>query len=143
MSAYKVIQCNFKVGESLEKALKDLGIVFERGQSLKANGANLKTSWGISFGGKNQEVAFAIQQGNARQSGIGNMDGVGFRWNGSGYDLVQDHYDENNEKCSEVMARLKQRYTYHEVSRQARARGYSVHENKQSDGTIRLTLSRR
>jgi hypothetical protein len=143
MSAYKVIKTAFKVGESLEKALRDLGIQFEKGQSLKANGAILNTSWGRTYGGINQEVAFAIQQDEARRSGIGNMDGVGFRWNGSGYDLVQDHYDENNSHCADVMSRLKQRYTYHEVSRQARARGYSVRENKMTDGTIRLTLERR
>ena len=142
MSAYKVIKTAFKVGESLERALEDLGIQFEKGQSFKVNGAIL-ILMGRSYGGVNQEVAFAIQQDEARRSGLGNMDGVGFRWNGSGYDLVQDHYDENNSHCANVMSRLKQRYTYHEVSRQARARGYSVRENKMTDGTIRLTLERR
>lgn len=143
MSAYKKIVTQFRNGQSLEKALKDLGITFSRGSSLTENSQVLKTSWGASYGGSDQPCAIAIQKKDAVAAGIGNFDGLGFFWNGKGYDLIQDHYDENDERIACVMNKLRQRYGYHEVVRQARARGYNVQQTIQENGTIRITLVRR
>ena len=60
MSVYKVIKTQIKNGESLARALTELGIVFQRGSSLTNNGVTLKTNWGSNWGGADQQVAIAI-----------------------------------------------------------------------------------
>lgn len=143
MSAYKRIATEFRNGKSLEQALKDLGVEFSRGQSLTENSVTLNTSWGARYGGANQQVAIAVQRQEAIKAGLGGYDGFGFVWTGKGYELVQDHYDENNESIAKTMNLLRQRYSYHEVVRQARARGYNIQQTTQANGSIRITLVRR
>ena len=138
MSKYKVIKTEFKNGASLVKALLDLGVKFEESANLKQNNVVLKTSW-RTFGSSDYDVAIAIQREAAREAGLGFMDGLGFQWNGTGYNLIEDHSSTMVEK----MNQLRQRYAVHEVRRQARVKGYGIQEQAQTDGTIRMTLIRR
>jgi hypothetical protein len=143
MSKYKVVQTEFRNGESLKKALTDLGVQFEASADLKKNGVILETNWTGFWGGTNQQAAIAIQRAAANKAGIGYMDGLGFRWTGKGYELIQDHHDEDYTPVVKKMNQLRQRYAYHEVVRNARAKGYNVSQTASQDGTIRLTLVRR
>lgn len=143
MSKYKEIKTEFKNPFSLIKALADVGAVIETADNPKENAVTLFTNW-TSFGGQNQKVAIAVQKANAIRAGLGNFDGIGFQWNGKGYTLIQDHLDqERNEVVRRNIGKLTQRYSYHEVKRQAKMNGYTTQEIQQEDGSIRLVLSRR
>ena len=143
MSKYRVIKTEFKNGESLVKALSDMGLPFEKAASLRENGLTLETHWN-SFGGVNKQVAIGMSRGSLRTHGLQVMDGIGFTWSGQGYDVVIDHYDEEKSQVTAMLAQLKQRYGLHEVNRLARQKGYTVRESASAaDGTIRLILVKR
>lgn len=143
MSYYREVKTEFINGESLKKALQDLGIEFTASANLRENRLSLVTNYRGYMDSRDLDVAIAVQREQARRAGIGSWDGLGFRWNGKSYDQIQDHLDETHANIQAKMNLLRQRYAYHEVSRQARSKGYTVNEHKSTDGTIRLTLVRR
>jgi hypothetical protein len=142
MSKYKVIKTEFKNGESLKKALDEMGVKYEFGGNFRDNTVTLRTSW-ASYGSQNHPVVFAIQRDEARLSGLGQMDGLGFKWTGTGYDLIEDSNHGQPQSVIDKMNILRQKYAVNEIRRQARVKGYSVREQAQTDGTIQMTLVRR
>jgi hypothetical protein len=148
MSKYKRIACEFKNGESLLKALQDAGLKFEQARNLRENTVAVHTHW-KDYGSTEQPCALAIQKDDLSQGFLsrgaqwGSMDGMGFAWNGSGYDLIQDQHDQSRPEMGALLDQLKQRYSYHEISRQARAKGYTVRELPGQNGTINLVLVKR
>lgn len=142
MSKYRKIQSEIKTPESLMKALVDLGVQYEC-VDPRANGVTLHTHWSGHWGGMDQQVAIAIQQGSLKRAAGEAMDGMGFIWNGHGYDIVRDQHDQGNPLVDSFVNRLTQRYSYHEVQRLAHAKGYSVRESSIQDGQIRVVLVRR
>lgn len=138
MSKYKEISTEIKRKDSLIKALEDLGIEFEISKDGKANVIPLVSHWSS---GTTQNVAVAIQRDKlSRFVGGNTYDGLGFKWNGSGYELIADHYDTNSTSTMKKINQIKQRYAFHEVKRQARIKGYNVREIQTSTGVIRLQL---
>lgn len=136
MSVYKEIKTQFKNPESLLAALADLDINFEC-KDVRQNTTQLISHW---HSNPPQDVSIAINREQARRVGLGDYDGLGFRWTGEGYSVVQDRLDENRDSIQKKMSALRQRYAFHEVSRQASARGYSVVETKNEGGVIRFQL---
>lgn len=144
MSKYRQILTEYKNGDSLVKALADLKVEHSRAANLRENGVTLTTHWSGTWGGRDQRVAIAVDRDQlGRALGHRPMDGLGFAWNGSGYDLIQDQHDGWRAEDLQLLARLRQRYAFHEVTRLARAKGYSVRETPGEAGRIRLTLVRR
>lgn len=139
MSIYKEIKTEFKNPESLLAALADLSAACECKDPLQ-NISKLISHW---HSNPPQDVAIAINRENAVRVGLGDYDGFGFRWTGVGYAVVQDRLDENKPTIQKKMNELRQRYAYHEVSRQAKAKGYTLTEEKDPSGVIRITLRAR
>ena len=142
MSKYTQIKTEFKNGASLCKALTALGVTYNRSADLCKNGAVLMANW-TRWGGVNQDVAVAVQKHSPATGGLCDMDGLGFKWNGAGYDLVQDHYDQENSTVQAALGRLRQEYAKAEVYRLAQSKGYTVREQPDKTGVIRLELVRR
>jgi len=142
MSKYRVIKSEFKTGESLLKALADCGLQCEHGPNLRENNATLKTSWRGGWGGKDQQVSIAVSCHNLERVIDHAMDGMGFVWNGAGYDLVQDQHDLERGDVNAMMNKLRQRYSYHEVMRLAHAHGYNVRETSSQNGQMRVKIVR-
>ena len=143
MSKYKEIKTEYRNPESLLKALAEIGAVCEHSKNSKENTIGLKTHW-QSYGGREQNVAIAIQLEAARAAGIGSYDGVGFLWNGSSYTLIQDESDISHRPATvDKMNKLRQVYAKHEIRRQARIKGYSVMESQDESGIIKMSLVRR
>lgn len=138
MSVYKEIKTEFRNPQSLLAALADVGAIFDCSDA-KSNVTKLISHW---HGNPPQDVAVAVNRESARRAGLGDYDGIGFRWTGEGYAVVQDRLDANNAGVIKSMDQLKQRYAYHEVTRQAKAKGYTV-QTHEENGTLRLTLVRR
>ncbi len=138
MSVYKEIKTEFKNPQSILSALADLGTTFDCAD-VKSNTTKLVSHW---HGNPPQDVAIAINREFAKRSGLGNYDGIGFRWTGDGYAIVQDRIDAGNPEIVRTMDQLKQRYAFHEVTRQAKARGYTV-QTVDDNGTLRMKLVRR
>lgn len=139
MSVYKKIKTEIKTADSLIKALNDLGLHPECSQNLRENSVILKSNWS-NLGGRDQNVAIAVQREALEKADLMAMDGIGFAWNGSGYDLICDHMDEESHygRSHHLVDRVKQRYTLHEAKRIASLQGYSLQEKTLSDGTIQL-----
>jgi hypothetical protein len=142
MSKYKEVQTQFRNIDSLKAALTKLGIQFEGGTTFQSS-VKLHTSWRGMYGNVDQDVCIAVQRQDAIKAGMGDFDGFGFRWNGTTFELVQDHLDSGMNHISKKFGTLKAEYANCEVHRQAKMRGYNVSEQRRADGTIALTLVRR
>ena len=142
MSKYREIKTEFRNPTSLKKALDEMGVKYEASLDARSNSITLWSNW-KTWGGESQAVAIAIQKDEASRVGLGCYDGVGFHWNGSSYDLVADHMDENLNSVVSQMNKLRQSYAKQEIRRQAYQRGYGVQEDVGQDGVIRMTLVRR
>ncbi|HRJ75751.1 MAG TPA: DUF1257 domain-containing protein [Anaerolineales bacterium] len=139
MSVYKEIKTEFKNPESLLAALADLGAKFTCANPIQ-NESRLESNW---HGLPSENVAIAINRDEARRLKIGGFDGLGFRWTGSGYSIVQDNLDRNDKQIQTTMNQLQQRYTFHAVSAKAKSKGYTVVEKQGDNGEIFLTLRKR
>ena len=138
MSVYKEIKTEFRNPQSLLAALGDLFIIPQCANS-RENITKLISHW---HNNHPQDVAIAINREDALRAGLGNYDGLGFRWIGDGYAVVQDQLDAKSTGITNQMNKLKQRYAFHEVVRQAKSKGYTVHTIEEN-GTLRLTLRAR
>ena len=144
MSKYREIKTEFRNPDSLVKALADLKIEYQRGANLRANQVMLETHWSGHFGGEDRPAAIAISKdslGKALKSRA--MDGMGFSWNGTGYDLIQDQHDEARSDVVALTNQLRQRYGLHESMRLLRSKGYTVKETVSAGGQIRVTFAKR
>jgi hypothetical protein len=139
MSVYKEIRTEYKTSQSLVKALLEVGLELKHSPDFRANTLTTTDMHGNSF-----QVALLLDreslQARSAYKGVRIWGGVGFAWNGRSYDMVVDDLDAKKPITKEMLNQIKQRYTYHEIKRQAWAKGYTVQEQKASDGTIRLQL---
>lgn len=138
MSAYKEIKTEFRNIESLKKALKDVGFgVFDLSASAKVNGLQL-----TGFGGGNAgQVALRLNR-----SQYHGYEDTGFAWDAQSQSyraVISTHDDGVKNFGAGTLQKLRQRYAYHEVKRQATVKGYTVREVAGTDGVIRLQLTHR
>ena len=125
MSHFSQIKTQIRNLVSLEAALKDLGILYQT------------TSTSIQgYQGQTHEAQVAIAQENGYD--------IGFRWNGTEYELVAElQYWQQPLTVDGFLRQVTQRYAYHTVVTETTKQGFQVAEQqKQADGSIRLVLQR-
>ena len=88
------------------------------------------------YRGQTHEAQVAIAQENGYD--------IGFRWNGTEYELVADlQYWQQPLTVDGFLRQVTQRYAYHTVVTETTKQGFQVAEQqKQADGSIRLVLQR-
>lgn len=134
MSAYVVCKTVFRDLESLVKALQDVGFTVEIGKLTITGYQDAK-----------REVDIAIRRDGTR-SQLGDF---GYMKEADGtYTLVADDYDSTpghgDFGCigPKIQNRVKARYSYHQVTRLARQRGYAVVSEKTANGRTKLVMRR-
>lgn len=141
MSHYKKITCEIKNPASLVAALQKLGLDPQFGLNLKVNDQVLKNRWGSMISSAvDHNCAIVVTRETIASKAddmrfYGGFNGVGFEWNGYGYDMIMDG---NGGPCADT---IKQTYALIETKRLAELQGYTVEEEYMTDGTIRLTCS--
>jgi hypothetical protein len=138
MSKYKTIECEFRNGQSLLKALADLGFDKVQTDISKKNSLPM-----VGYHGDTRPETVSIRIERTHITSVSND--VGFRWNGHSYEAIISEYD-SSAGCpfSQLgQDKLKQRYAYHETRRIAYSKGYNVTEKNGQNGEISLVLSRR
>jgi hypothetical protein len=137
MSAYRVIQTEFRNLDSLVKALADIGYAGDKVETAGTINTLSMYDWHSQL--RPQTCAVRIH----RVYVGGAANDVGFAWNGSTYEAIISDFDRHNAFNDLTMGKLKQSYAFHELSRQARAKGYTVQQEATPQGTIRMKLVRR
>lgn len=139
MSIYKRINTEFKNLDSLCRALYEIGF----GPADLEIAVDPKAPDLPLFGYKNdlrpERASIRI---NRKRVGIAAND-LGFAWNGRAFEMIVSEYDLSGNMSQKKIDRLKQAYAAIEVRRQAKARGYSIQEQRLDNGTVRMTLVRR
>lgn len=139
MSAYKKLAVEFKNVDSLQKALTDvLGKEFEFDASL----SNSLSLYGYQNDRRPEKVTARVDRKvvNARYSGGASNDfGLTYNPTTKLFEAVISEYD-SGAGTMNLVNQLKQRYAFHEVSRMARLKGYSVKPIQSNDKTVRLQL---
>lgn len=125
MSHFSQIKTQIRNLSSLQAALTDLGLAWKSGSEAIRG-----------YRGKTQTAEIAIEQDNGYD--------IGFRWNGSEYELVADlQYWRQELTVDRFLSRVTQRYAYHTVLNETTQKGFQVTEQQQNkDGSIRLVLQR-
>ncbi|MBW4582712.1 MAG: DUF1257 domain-containing protein [Tildeniella nuda ZEHNDER 1965/U140] len=125
MSHFSQIKTQLRNLSSLQAALTDLGIVWKSGSEAIRG-----------YRGKTQTAEIAIEQDNGYD--------IGFRWNGSEYELVADlQFWRQTLTVDRFLSHVTQRYAYHTVLNETTQKGFQVTEQQQNnDGSIRLVLQR-
>lgn len=139
MSAYKVIKTEFRTLDSLLKALADIGYKeVEVAKDPKNPDLQLVGYLGDT---RNERASVRVDR---KYVGRASND-IGFAWNSQAkaYEAIISEYDQLYTFNKQKLDRLRQRYAYHEVRRQAKAKGYFVQEETLQEGVIRLQLVRR
>jgi hypothetical protein len=125
MSHFSQIKTKIRNLSSLQAALSDLGIDWKSGP------ANVR-----GYQGQTHNAEVVIEQDNQYD--------VGFRWNGSEYELVADlQYWQQPWSVNGFLNQVSQRYAYHTVRNATSNEGFQVaEEQKNEDGSLRLVVQR-
>ncbi len=125
MSHFSQIKTQLRNLTSLQSALSDLGINWKAGPT-EVRG----------YRGQTEKAEIAIEQENGYD--------IGFRWNGTEYELVADlQYWQQDWSVNGFLNRVTQRYAYHTVVTETSRQGFEIAEQqKNEDGSIRLVLQR-
>ena len=125
MSKYKKIQTQIMDRDCLIQALEAIEVPFEQGQALALQGYS---------GTHPQTVEFAIRKQHPRSFGD-----LGFHRVGNQYEVIVDDMDRRGQ---EIVRQVQQQYAVAKVTKEARAKGYTVVPQKAEGGVIRLQLRR-
>jgi hypothetical protein len=125
MSHFSQIKTQIRNLSSLQSALTDLGVDWKSGPCPVRG-----------YRGQTETAEVAIEQDNGYD--------IGFRWNGTEYELVADlQYWKQESNVDRFLSRVTQRYAYHTVVNESTQKGFQVAEQQQNaDGSIRLVLQR-
>lgn len=125
MSHFSQIKTQLRNLNSLQAALTDLGFEWKSGPS-EVRG----------YRGQTQTADIAIEQENGYD--------IGFKWNGSEYELVADlQFWQQVGSVDRFLNQVTQRYAYHTVVNETARQGFQISEQqKNQDGSIRLVLQR-
>lgn len=125
MSHFSQIKTQIRNLESLEDALTDLGIDWNRGQRPVRG-----------YRGQTHDAQITIEQDNGYD--------IGFKWNGQEYELVADlQYWQQNLSVEGFLRQVTQRYALNTVVKESTRAGFQVAEQqKNTDGSIRLVVQR-
>ncbi len=125
MSHFSQIKTQIRNLSSLQAALNDLEISWKLGPATVRG-----------YQGQTQNAEIVIEQDNQYD--------VGFRWNGSEYELVADlQYWQQPLTVKGFLNQVSQRYAYHTVMSASAQEGFQLaQEQKNEDGSIRLVVQR-
>ena len=125
MSHFSQIKTQIRSLPALEAALTDLGVPWQSG-SQPVRG----------FRGQTQTADVVMPQANGYD--------IGFRWNGTEYELVADlEFWQQAWSVDRFLSKVTQRYAYHAVVQSASEQGFQVQaEEQHSDGSVKLVLQR-
>jgi hypothetical protein len=123
MSHITRIKTQIQEKEYLLAALADLGYAFEEG-SLKIDG----------FGDQSVPVEIKVPVRLSRD--------IGFRKVNDSYEIVADWWSVRGVKKDEFTRQVTQRYAYHLTRAKLEAQGFTLAEETQDKGTVRLVLRR-
>ena len=123
MSHFTKIKTKLYDRTTLEKSLLDLNISWEAGVT-KVRG----------FNNQEQTAELVIQQDN-------NHD-IGFKWNGSEYELVADlMFWSQQYSVNKFINQVNQRYAYNLITKVCEEQSFNfVESENQQDGSVRLLL---
>lgn len=125
MSHFSQIKTQIRSLPALQSALTDLGLPWRSGtQEVR------------DFRGQTQKVQVVVPQENGHD--------IGFRWNGTEYELVADlDFWQQAWSVERFLNKVSQRYAYHAVLQSASEQGFQVQaQQQQADGSIKLVLQR-
>jgi hypothetical protein len=125
MSHFSQIKTQIRNLESLESALTDLNIDWNRGQRPVRG-----------YRGQTHDAEITIEQNNGYD--------IGFKWNGQEYELVADlQYWQQNLSVEGFLRQVTQRYAFNTVVKESTRAGFQVAEQQENaDGSIRLLVQR-
>ncbi|MEM9215910.1 MAG: DUF1257 domain-containing protein [Cyanobacteria bacterium P01_F01_bin.150] len=125
MSHFSQIKTQIRNLTALKAALTDNSIAWKEGP-VEVRG----------YRGQTQVADVAIEQSNGYD--------VGFKWNGTEYELVADlQYWQQPLSVQGFLNRVTQRYAYHTVMAETSKQGFQIsQEQKAEDGSVRLVLQR-
>lgn len=123
MSHISVIRTQIVERDCLLKALDDLGYPYETG-NLKLKG----------YGGQQTDVEILIRRPLSAD--------IGLRRNNNSYEIVADWFSVLGIKREEFTQQLLQRYAYHTARTRLEEQGFTLIEETQEKGQIRLLLRR-
>jgi hypothetical protein len=142
MSKYKVIQTEFRNLESLTKAIED--VLGSDAQHVAIDPKHASLHLYGYLGDQRPELAsIRIPREVVNRFSGGCSNDIGFAWDGSRYTAIVSEYDSGKPGSQAMLNQIRQRYAYHEIARQARAKGYTLRETRLADGTITLQLTHR
>ncbi len=125
MSHFSTIKTELRNFDNLAAALTEMGYEPEAGQQQLRG-----------YRGQMVEAQLAIRQPNGAD--------IGFRWNGSSYELVTDlQLWKQSLPVERFLAQLTQRYALHTILAATQQQGFQVCEQKNTaDGSIELVVTR-
>lgn len=125
MSHFSNIKTQIRNLPSLKAALEDMGVNWKEGPHPVRG-----------YQGQTHTAEVVVEQEN-------NYD-IGFRWNGSEYELVADlQYWQQPLSVEGFLKKVTQGYAYHTVLSESAKQGFQVaEEQKNEDGSIRLVVQR-
>ncbi len=125
MSHFSTIKTELRNVDDLAAALTEMGYQPEAGQQQLRG-----------YRGQLTDAQLAIRQPNGAD--------IGFRWNGSSYELVTDlQLWSQNVPVERFLAQLTQRYALRTVLAATQQEGFQVCEQKSTaDGSIELVVTR-
>jgi len=125
MSHFSQIKTQILSLEPLQKALTDLGVSWKSGESPLRG-----------YRGETTTAEVVIQQDNGYD--------VGFKWNGSNYELVADmQYWQQPWTVESFLNKVSQGYAVQSVMAESQNQGFALAEQtQQADGSVRLVLQR-
>jgi len=125
MSHFSQLKTQIRDLSVLESALSDLGVPWQAGrQTLRG------------YQGSTATAEVVIPQDNGYD--------IGFRWNGSSYELVADmQFWQMPWSVESFLQKVTQKYALKAVLSASQDQGFSVAEQtQQADGSVRLVLQR-
>jgi hypothetical protein len=124
MSHFSQVKTQIRSLEPLQKALTDLGLTWSGPSTLRG------------YRGDTTSAEVVLQQENGYD--------VGFRWNGTEYELVADmHYWQQPWTVESFLRKVLQRYAIQTVMTESANQGFNLTEQEtQQDGSVRLVLQR-
>ena len=122
MSHISRIKTKMEVKEYLLKAIEDLGFRYEEG-NLTLSGFGEKTRVDIKI---NMRMSYDI----------------GLRATPNGYEIIADWWGVRGVKRQELTDKLSQRYAYHATMDKLKQQGFTLVNEENQNGQIRLVLRR-
>lgn len=125
MSHFTTLKTQLMVKEYIKKALEDMEMRYEEGDVEIRD-----------YGGNRTRVEIKVPTANPDYA-------IGFRKQGSVYELVADWWGIKGINQDEFLRRLTQRYAYHATKDQLKQQDFTiVQEEVKEDKTIHITVRR-